>query len=218
MEIAVNLHFKPAIIKNYFGDGSRMDVKLNYSEEPKLLGTAGGVKNVEAFLRGDEPFLVHYGDIITDQDFSAMLQFHRQPKALATLLLHKRAKSNSVVSLDADNRIIGFLERPDDKTREGVMSPWVKLRCLHLRTGISGRDPARSGLRPAARYFSESDGYWKAVWFSSYRLPLRDRFAGTSGRSARHHWPLAQLISIGVLNCPQFVRDLSWDFTNNAVL
>jgi len=124
-EIAVNLHFKPEIIKGYFGDGSRWRVKLHYRFEPQLLGTAGGVKNFEDFLRGEGPFLVHYGDILTDQDFSAMLQFHCQKKSLATLLLHQRLKSNSIVSLDPDGRIIGFLERPDEPTRRGVASPWV---------------------------------------------------------------------------------------------
>lgn len=124
-EIIVNLHFKPEMICDYFGDGKKFGVELTYSFESELLGTAGGVKNVEAFFGNEEVFLVHYGDVITDQDFSAMLRFHQERKALATLLLHQRAKSNSIVSLDAENRIIGFLERPTEEARRGVESPWV---------------------------------------------------------------------------------------------
>lgn len=124
-DIAVNLHFMPQVIRDWFGDGSRWQMRLTYSHEDRLLGTAGGVKNVEPFFRPEELFLVHYGDILTDQDFGAMVRFHRERRALATLLVHRRAKSNSAVTLDADNRIGGFLERPTEDMRAGVTTPWV---------------------------------------------------------------------------------------------
>ena len=124
-QIAINLHFMPDVIRDYFGDGSRFGVELVYSYEPELLGTAGGVKKRADFLCAEGAFMVQYGDVLTDQDFTAMLHFHRKRKALATLLLHQRARSNSVVSLDEKGRIIGFLERPTEKARIGVQSPWV---------------------------------------------------------------------------------------------
>ena len=62
---------------------------------------------------------------MTDHDFTAMLRFHRERRALATLLLHHRARSNSMVSLDETGRITGFLERPDEATRRGVTTNWV---------------------------------------------------------------------------------------------
>ena len=123
-EIAVNLHFRPEVIRDYFGDGSSLGIRLVYSEEPELLGTAGGVKKMEAFF-GGEPFLVHYGDVVTNQDFSAMLRFHRERGALATLLVHQRARSNSVIGLDDEHRIVAFLERPDENQRQTLLSPWV---------------------------------------------------------------------------------------------
>ena len=78
------------------------------------------------FLGQDEMFLVHYGDILTDQDFTAMVEFHHaRDRSLATLLLHQRARSNSIVSLDEDARIIEFLERPRKEAWCNVQSPWV---------------------------------------------------------------------------------------------
>ena len=124
-QIAINLHFMPDMIRDYFGDGSRFGVELVYFYEHELLGTAGGVKNTGDFLDAGEAFMAHYGDVLTDQDFTAMLSFHRERKALATLLLHQRERSNSVVSLDKKGRIIGFLERPTEEARRGVKSPWV---------------------------------------------------------------------------------------------
>ena len=124
-QIAINLHFMPEAIKAYFGDGARFGVELVYSYEEELLGTAGGVKKMESFLSQGEAFLVHYGDVLTNQDFTAMLNFHQQKRALATLLTHQRTKSNSVVTMDEEGRITNFLERPDEKTRSGANSPWV---------------------------------------------------------------------------------------------
>ena len=124
-EVAVNLHFMPEAIHNYFTDGSRWGLHLTYSHEPQLLGTAGGTKKMESFFQGSEPFLVQYGDIVTNQDFTAMLRFHQQRKALATLLVHQRAGSNSALSVDATGCIERFLERPSEVQRSTVAQAWV---------------------------------------------------------------------------------------------
>ena len=123
--IAINLHFHPEVIHDWFGDGSAWGMNLAYSHEEVLLGTAGGVKKMQWFFQHEETFLVQYGDVLTDQDFTALIRFHRERRALATVLVHQRARSNSVVSLDEESRIIGFLERPSDEARRAVKSPWV---------------------------------------------------------------------------------------------
>jgi NDP-sugar pyrophosphorylase family protein len=124
-DIALNLHFQPDTIRHWFGDGSRWQIRLTYSYEKTLLGTAGALKRMEPFFRYEKAFLVQYGDVLTDQDFTALARFHRQNRALATLLLHKRPRSNSVVSLEPSGRIVGFLERPSDDQRKQVHSSWV---------------------------------------------------------------------------------------------
>lgn len=124
-EVAINLHFQPEMIRNHFGDGRAWGVRIEYSYEPQLLGTAGALKKMEAFLEGERAFLAQYGDILTDQDLSAMAQFHLQQEAIVTLLLHRRANSNSVVCLDSASRITSFLERPTPEQRRNVTSDWV---------------------------------------------------------------------------------------------
>jgi len=123
--LAVNLHYQAQAIRDYLQDGSRFDVRTEYSHEPELLGTAGGVKRMEAFFRDEEAFLVHYGDILTDHDFTAMLAFHRERDSLLTLLMHERARSNSVVELDEESRVVGFWERPAEPIESPRRSRWV---------------------------------------------------------------------------------------------
>jgi NDP-sugar pyrophosphorylase family protein len=111
-EIAINLHFMPEVIQNYFGTGSRFGVEIVYSHEPKLLGTAGAVRRLGTFLGSADCFLVHYGDVLTDQNFTDMQQKHKTKKALASMLVHRRSSSNSVVSFNGEWRALSFLERP----------------------------------------------------------------------------------------------------------
>ena len=143
-EVAVNLHFLPEAIRGHFGGGSAMQIELTYVYEDCLLGTAGGIKNMESFLSSSDPFLVQYGDVVTDHDFTAMVRFHHERGALATLLLHERARSNSLVSLDADGRITAFLERPDDLARCGVPSNWVNSGICLCRPEIFAHIPQKT--------------------------------------------------------------------------
>ncbi len=124
-QLAVNLHFMPEVIQKHFGDGARWGLRLTWSHEPQLLGTAGGTKKMASFFQGEEPFLVHYGDVVTNQDFTGLVRFHRERKALATLLVHQRARSNSALSIDPQGRIERFVERPSDAQRDTVAQSWV---------------------------------------------------------------------------------------------
>jgi NDP-sugar pyrophosphorylase family protein len=124
-EVAINLHFQPNQITDYFGDGSHYGLALHYSFESQLLGTAGAVKKLEPWLDDVEDFLVLYGDILTDQDLSLLWDMHTQKGGLAALLLHERPHSNSLVEMDSDNRITAFIERPTEEIQTAKPYPWV---------------------------------------------------------------------------------------------
>lgn len=85
-EIVVNLHHRPESVRRALGDGSRFGVKLDYVEEPQILGTSGAIDNARSLLDGDT-FVVINGKIITDIDLNAALETHRRTQALATLVL-----------------------------------------------------------------------------------------------------------------------------------
>ncbi len=140
-EIAVNLHFMPELIRAHLGDGKRCGVEIRYSHEADLLGTAGGLKKMEAFFHDEDVFLVHYGDVLTDQDLQEMLALHRKQNALATMLVHRRARSNSIVEMTAGGRVTRFLERPCETERRGVDSPWVNSGICICGPGVLGLIP-----------------------------------------------------------------------------
>jgi mannose-1-phosphate guanylyltransferase len=112
-EIAINLHYLADDIVQTLGDGSRFGVKLEYSFEPVLLGSAGGVKKLEAFF-GDETFVVVGCDDLTDLPLDRLLAFHRDRNAVATIGLVEceDVDQYGVVVLDDRGKIIGFQEKP----------------------------------------------------------------------------------------------------------
>jgi NDP-sugar pyrophosphorylase family protein len=85
-DILVNLHHRGESVRRALGDGSKFGVKLNYIEEPIILGTSGALDNARAQL-DSETFLVINGKLICDIDLDAALQTHRQSQAIATLVL-----------------------------------------------------------------------------------------------------------------------------------
>jgi NDP-sugar pyrophosphorylase family protein len=80
--VNVTTHFEPEKIRDYFGDGERFGVNLNYVSEERPLGTAGALRLIET---KKEPLLIINGDILTRVDFRAMLDFHREHQADLTV-------------------------------------------------------------------------------------------------------------------------------------
>lgn len=111
-KIASTLQYLPEVIRDYFQDGRRFGVELHHFLEETPLGTAGSVKNAEAFL--DETFVVLSGDAITDINLSEAVAFHQEKGAAVTLVLKKVPipLEYGVVITDEEGRIERFLEKP----------------------------------------------------------------------------------------------------------
>jgi mannose-1-phosphate guanylyltransferase len=124
-EIAINLHYKPEMIVDALGSGSQYGVTLHYVYEDHLLGTAGAVRNLIEFWGDSRDYLVLYGDLLLDQDLNTMLNTHYSKEAVATLLLHQRRNSNSLIQMNEEHRITAFIERPTEEERRANNYFWV---------------------------------------------------------------------------------------------
>ncbi len=110
--IAINLHYKPWIIPLYFWDGYPWGVKITYSMEETLLGSAGAAKRLQHYL--DETFVVFYGDLYTEMDLGPLVDFHREEGAQITVALYEvdNPCACGIVDMAADGRIRRFVEKP----------------------------------------------------------------------------------------------------------
>lgn len=169
-DIAMTLRHLPAVITDYFGDGSEFGVRIEYRLETTPLGTAGGVGACRDFA-GDDDVLVISGDGVCDFDLAALFERHKSLGAEATIAV-TRADDPTEYGLclaDGEGRVTGFREKPD----------WEDVVTDLVNTGIYVLSPAVFGLIPEGRacdfgkelfpnmlrqgralYAIEAEGYW----------------------------------------------------------
>ncbi len=156
-EIVVNLHHRPESVRAALGDGSKFGVKLQYVEEPIILGTSGALDNAREILMG-ETIVVVNGKIITDIDLNAALETHRRTDAIATLVLlpNPECQSFTVVEM-ADGFLRGFGTMP-------IKTQYVGREAPLMFTGIQILEARIFDYIPAGVFsHSTSDVYPQAL-------------------------------------------------------
>jgi len=108
--VNVTTHYRSEEIIEHFGDGRAFGVEIKYVTEDRPLGTAGALGLMEI---PNEPLLVINGDILTQVDFRAMLDFHREQRADMTVAVrqHEFRVPYGVVETNGVT-ITGISEKP----------------------------------------------------------------------------------------------------------
>jgi mannose-1-phosphate guanylyltransferase len=148
-----------------------MSVIVKHEDVP--LGTAGALKNAEDVV-GDDAFFALNGDVLTDMDLDAVLRFHRDREAEATIVLTpvEDPSAFGVVPTDEEGRVQGFIEKPPpgdaptDLINAGVylLEPGILER---IPTGVESS--AERELFPglvsegARLYATPTDAYWADI-------------------------------------------------------
>lgn len=152
-----------SLIVAYFGDGKLFGVDVEYSREETPLGTAGPL----ALVRGlDKAFLVVNGDLLTDLDFTRMIDSHRASGAVATIGLYDRDVKIDlgVVETDGDSMIRAYVEKPVYHYRVSmgvyVFEPRV-LECIPARKQFDLPELVCALINRGDRVLGyRHDGYW----------------------------------------------------------
>jgi NDP-sugar pyrophosphorylase family protein len=148
-DVVVNLHHLPQTVIEALGHGDAFGLRIRYSHEQKILGTAGGPRAVRDVF-GDEPFLLVNGDMLFDFDLGRLVDHHRESGARATLALLRNPDPRSYGPIVTDRRglVLSLAGRP--RRARGTVS---------LFTGIHVLDPALLDLLPEGPADSVVDLY-----------------------------------------------------------
>ena len=188
-DLAINVFYLAGVIQSTFGDGSPYGVHLDYLVEPKLMGSAGALKPLQAFFT--ETFVVVGCDDLTDANIEALVAFHKERGALATIGLVEADEVDQygVVITADDGRILEFQEKPAKGTERSKL----------VNTGIYVFEPAIFDHIPADTFYDfgkqvfpslqESnaaffgmrlnDAYWRDIGTpDEYRRATADALAG----------------------------------------
>jgi len=156
-QIVVNTSHLAPMIEDYFRDGSGFGVEMAYSFEGVLteegvigeaLGSAGGLKRIQEFSGFfDDTFVVLCGDALIDADLQKAVEFHKDRRAIATILLREVPKAEvfryGVVATASDGRVLRFQEKPRIEEAVSTMA----------NTGIYIFEPEIFDYIPAGQQF-----------------------------------------------------------------
>ena len=109
--VTIALGHMSEIVRAVAGDGSKLGIRLDYSEEEKPLGTMGPLRLIPDL---EDDFLVMNADLLTDLDFGALAAYHRAHGGPATVATYVKATrlELGIIETDAQARIVGFEEKP----------------------------------------------------------------------------------------------------------
>jgi dTDP-glucose pyrophosphorylase len=134
----ITIHYLGQLIEEYFGNGERLGVRIDYLKETTPLGTAGALGLLNP--RPELPFIVTNGDVMSDVKYGELLDFHARHAAVATMAvrLYEWQHPFGVVQTRGLD-IIGFEEKPVSRT--------------HINAGIYALDPqALNAIAPNNSY------------------------------------------------------------------
>jgi mannose-1-phosphate guanylyltransferase len=200
-DIIINLHHFGEQIVQRLGNGSSMGLNIDYSREPELLDTGGGLLKANPFLR-DDAFIVINTDALIDLNLDELLAFHARTNAVVTLVLRADERADEYGSMDIDStgRLCRFLESknpvaPDGLTRKlmftgvQVLEPrvfeYMEDNALSPKFSTT-RDIYPRMLVSGERLFGfEFDGFWQDLG-TSERIREAEQKLRT-GRARLHY-------------------------------
>ena len=110
-DITLAVGYLAELLVAYFGDGSKLGVRIHYSREEQPLGTAGPLGLLD---RWNEPFLVMNGDLLTTLNYRLMWDHHHLNSAIATLATYQRDVTIDlgVIETDEGGWVQNYIEKP----------------------------------------------------------------------------------------------------------
>lgn len=114
INIVMCVNYRADAIQNYFSDGKKFGVNIEYVFEKERMGTAGALSLLNN--KPEEPFFVMNGDLLTDVNFESLLDYHRSHNAEATMCVREYdfQVPYGVVNIDG-NKVTSVEEKPVHK-------------------------------------------------------------------------------------------------------
>ena len=113
-DVVLSLGYLPDQFIAAYPDDVIAGINVPYAVEPEPLDTAGAIRYAAFSTGSTDTFVVVNGDVVTDLNVTALLDFHRRHDALGTIALHPVVDPSlfGVVSTTADGRVLAFVEKP----------------------------------------------------------------------------------------------------------
>lgn len=161
-EVILSTCYKSHHIENHFGDGSRLGVPVHYLREEIPLGTGGAIKNAAPYITATT--IVFNSDILCEIDFAAMLELHRQKRAVATIAATRVDNPTLYGVLEHDHHgyIRSFKEKP---APHEITSPYIN-------AGVYIIEPEMLAEIPSGRAVSVERETYPTMLQKGYKIAI----------------------------------------------
>ena len=131
-DVALNLHHLAERVEEYLAS-LEPPLRVHVYREPTLRGTAGALFPMRDFLT--EPFVLLYGDVVTDADLH---ELERHARGVATLgyYVSEDVQEKGLLQLDESARVVGFVEKPRASTGSGCVNAGIHVLQPSIRRFI----------------------------------------------------------------------------------
>ncbi len=137
-KIILSTSYKSEVFSDYFGDGSKFGIEIQYVTESSPLGTGGAIRNVSAALesRDDEPVFIFNGDVLSAHSLEAQLADFKAKAAAVSLHLIEveDPRPFGLVPTNTDGFVTQFLEKPTDDSQ--IITKQVNAGCYIFRRDV----------------------------------------------------------------------------------
>ena len=126
-KIVINIHHFGDMIIDYVKSQNNFGIEILFSDERQMLLETGGAIKHAVDLLGDEPFLIHNVDILSNVDLKALIEAHNESGSAATLLVSKRNSTRALL-FNAEGNLTAWT----NKTTGEVKSPYSDIDISNL--------------------------------------------------------------------------------------
>lgn len=168
-DIILVIGYKGEVIEEYFGDGSKFGVQIEYIKEEVPLGTAGALYFLKSVIKED--FFLINGDIIFDVDFHRFYQHHKLNEGIATIFTHPNSHpyDSGVIMADKTGKVIKWMTKEEERTwykncvNAGIhiLSPLIFSKFEILEKKDLDRDILKQLIKEEKLYIYQSPEYVK---------------------------------------------------------
>ena len=168
-DIILVIGYLGQVVQDYFGDGAKFGVSIEYVVEESPLGTAGALYLLKDKIKED--FLLLNGDIIFDVDFARFYEAHKAQGGIATILTHpnNHPYDSGIIVADQNGKVLNWLHKEDERlwyqnrVNAGLhmLSPKVFDRFSELKKTDLDRDILKPLIAEGELYVYDSPEYIK---------------------------------------------------------
>lgn len=182
--ITLAVNHQAEIIRAFFNDGAKWNIKIDYSYEDLPLGTMGPLKQISDL---PEHFLVMNGDVLTDLDYGRFYDEHVFENRLFTISSYTRSQLIDYGVLEVkDNYLTDFIEKPSRRYNVSMGVYMVSkeiVKFIPENTPYGFDNLMLDGLKNGKKIRVEKfDGYWLDIGRPDDYMQAIDEFAEMRNR------------------------------------